>query len=397
MNPHRRSHARPVALALALLAAAPAAPALADGGECGAAGASRLLASMPVSQPAFPPTGPTYPEGTAVLDHRVILSGPATFGTAGNGSPSQLTVFDRHSGALLAQVPIVGENLAFEHAQSELFAFRNFVYSPNTQLGLLRWQLPGDAAPIQESVSTPFCSVTGGFPCHLESDRCPGDVRPGLPPLPNGVTVDEDGTSYVTDSLQGIVWKIAPAGNGPTVPEVLFCSRALQGAGNEGLTLFGANGIAVDGGSVYVSVTFGPFAATGPTSVVYRLDKQSPGTLTAIYTYQPVEVAPGIFAPPIADGLRFNPKNGHLFVVLGGQNQISELELGCGQATEVRRLSRGGADHPFLNPSTIAFSPNGDTAYVSNHAITCCLPGDPNPGCTCTSAQDLFGVIELCL
>src|SRR5689334_25357392 len=78
------------------------------GGAC-APGSSTLLAAMPVDQNAFPPTGPTYPEGTAVLDHRIITSGPANFGTAGNGSPSQLTVFDRHSGDLLAEVPLQGE------------------------------------------------------------------------------------------------------------------------------------------------------------------------------------------------------------------------------------------------------------------------------------------------
>lgn len=71
-----------------------------DGGSCGAAGTSRVLATMPVTSTGYQPTGPTYPEGTAVVGSRVITSGPANFGTAGNGSPSQLTIFDRHSGAL---------------------------------------------------------------------------------------------------------------------------------------------------------------------------------------------------------------------------------------------------------------------------------------------------------
>ena len=42
-------------------------------------------------------------------------------------------------------------------------------------------------------------------------------------------------------------------------------------------------------------------------------------------------------------------------------------------------------------------SPDGETAYVSNHAITCCLDNDPNPSCLCSGAYNDFGVIEICL
>ena len=41
----------------------------------------------------------------------------------------------------------------------------------------------------------------------------------------------------------------------------------------------------------------------------------------------PVIVAPGVAVPPIADGLRLQPRTGHLFVVLAGQNQLSELDV----------------------------------------------------------------------
>lgn len=41
----------------------------------------------------------------------------------------------------------------------------------------------------------------------------------------------------------------------PAAPEVFACSRALQGSGSEGLSLFGANGIAERDGALYVSVT----------------------------------------------------------------------------------------------------------------------------------------------
>lgn len=389
---------RSVALAALVTFAAPTSAQ--SGGSCGPLGSSRLLASMPAPGPGFQPTGPTYPEGVAVVGSRVVVSGPATFGTAGNGSPSQLTIFDRHSGALLSQVPLVGEDLSNEHALSELASWGDYVYAPSTQLGVLRWRIRGNGqAPEQERVSQPFCSATGAFPCHVDTDACPADVRAGLPPLPNGIAVDEHGVSYVTDSLQGIVWRIPARDDDdpPAAPEVFACSRALQGSGSEGLSLFGANGIAEHDDALYVSVTFGPMEATGPSSVIYRIPKSSPSSLTAVYTYHPVQVAPGVVVPPIADGLRVHPRTGHLFVVLGGQNQISELDISRSPVTEVGRFSRTGSDHPFTNPSTIAFSPDGDSGYVTNHAIMCCLAGDPNPACVCSGAQGLFGVIKLCV
>lgn len=371
--------------------------------HCDPVGASQVLAEMPVTSPVFPPTGPTYPEGTAVLGGRVIVSGPATFGTAGNGSPSQLTVFDQATGALRSEVPLVGEDLDQEHALSELADWKDYVYAPSTQLGVLRWRFNGrhDDFPSQESYSTPFCSVTIPFPCQVATDKCPVDIRPGLPPLPNGISVAKNGDVYVSDSLQGIIWKMEgeKGANLPVTPEVLFCSPSLQGSGNAGLELFGANGIAVVGEWIYVSVTFGPLGPSGPTSVVYRIPADNPGpaSLETVYTYDPIEVAPLVFVPPIADGLRYDDKSNRLYVVLGGHNQVSVLDLGVEPVAEITRYGRTDPDHPLLNPSTIALDKHG-LAYVTNHAITCCLPGDPNPGCgACTNAQDFFGVIELCV
>lgn len=386
----------PPVLLLALLFAVPAFA----GGEddvCADPGATSVFATMPIPVETYQPTGPTYPEGVAVLGDRVIVSGPANFGTAGNGSPSQLTVFDRETGALRAEVPVVGEDLSQEHALSELATHGHHAYAPSTQLGVLRWKFNGSHdSPAQQRVSTPFCSVTGQYPCHDDSDACPADVRPGLPPLPNGIAVAADGVVYVTDSLQGVVWRVEPHGNTPVEPEVLYCDAALQGSGDDGLGLFGANGIAVVGDSLYVAVTFGaPDGVGAPTSTIYRLDREDPLSLELVYSYAALAVAPGVLVPPLADGLRYDPDTDHLLVVLGGHNAVSELDLGGAVVTEVARYTRTGGDMPLLNPATIALG-EGGAAYVSNHAITCCLDGDPNPACGCFGAEDYFGVIEIC-
>ena len=353
---------------------------------CGQAGDTNFLAAMPVGATTFPPTGPTYPEGIAVVGSRVITSGPANFGTAGNNSPSQLTIFSRHTGALEAEIQVVGEDLNQEHALSELYAKGNRLYAPSTQLGLLGWTLQGASVEEQKQLSTPFYPTSAG---------CPADIRPGLPPLPNGVTVASDGTAYVTDALQGIVWRVQ-VGTGPVAPEVLICDPALQGSGNEGLSLFGANGIAVDGDNLYVGVSFGPIDHMGPSSVIYKLSRSQPDELTAIASFQGVEVAPGLVIPPIVDGLRIAP-NGNLFAVLAGQGRVVELDISGNYAIELASYAGNDPDVPFVNPSTIDVSPSGDVAYRPNHAITACLPGDPNPGCMGYGAADLFGVFELCV
>ena len=357
-----------------------------DHDVCGLPGDTNFLAAMPVSSYSFPPTGPTYPEGIAVVGSRVITSGPANFGTAGNNSPSQLTVFSRQTGALQAQIPVIGEDLSQEHALSELYADGNRLYAPSTQLGLLSWKLQGSSVAEQKQLSTPFYSTTAG---------CPAGIRAGLPPLPNGVTVAADGTAYVTDALQGLVWRVRE-GAAPVAPEVLFCDPALQGSGSEGLSMFGANGIAVSGDDLYVAVSFGPFDNMGPSSVIYKLSRSEPDGLTAVASFQGVEVAPGLVIPPIVDGLRMAP-NGHLFAVLAGQGRVVEMDVSGDYAVELASYAGNDPMVPFVNPSTIDFSPSGDVAYLTNHAITQCLPGDPNPGCLGYGAAGLFGVFELCV
>src|ERR1044071_5409970 len=63
------------------------------------------------------PTPPGFPEGIAVKGNKVYVSGPARFGTAGQG-PSVVVAFNRDTGATEETYPTQGEALAFEHANS---------------------------------------------------------------------------------------------------------------------------------------------------------------------------------------------------------------------------------------------------------------------------------------
>jgi hypothetical protein len=59
-----------------------------------------------------------FPEGVAIAKSRVYVAGPANLGTAGKG-PSVVTVLHQSNGKLITEIPIQGENLAFEQAISD--------------------------------------------------------------------------------------------------------------------------------------------------------------------------------------------------------------------------------------------------------------------------------------
>src|SRR5829696_4506287 len=99
------------------------------------------------------PTPPGFPEGIAVKGNKVYVSGPARFGTAGQG-PSKVVAFNRDTGALEATYDTQGEALAFEHANSCIaFDGNGKLYVLNTQLGMYRIDT---GSGQQESYSTPF-------------------------------------------------------------------------------------------------------------------------------------------------------------------------------------------------------------------------------------------------
>ncbi|MFI9252351.1 hypothetical protein [Streptomyces sp. NPDC053069] len=68
--------------------------------------------------------------------------------------------------------------------------------------------------------------------------------------LPNGLALDErHGVLYAADSAQGIVWRVPQAGGTPTVwaQDTALTPVPVTGAG------FGANGVKIHGGAVWVS------------------------------------------------------------------------------------------------------------------------------------------------
>lgn len=295
-----------------------------------------------------------FPEGVAIAKSRVYVAGPATFGTAGKG-PSVVTVLHRSNGQPITQIPIQGENLAFEHAISGIAVDGDDrVYVLSTQLGVVRLERHGDTY-TQSAYAPPFPDLP----------ICPnaGPCSPTLvdfPPLPNEMAFDDDGFLYVTDSLQATIYRIPPGGGPATI---WFQSPLLAGSLAAPLP-FGANGIRVSPGRdfVYVVVTFDPSNAS--QGHVYRIplvNAPGPADIELVHTF-------GGFAIP--DSLVFG-EAGRIYVSLAGSQQIAVLD---GSGAEVTRISGpSGSAIPFDAPATMAFDHAQKSLLVANHAIF----GDP--------------------
>jgi sugar lactone lactonase YvrE len=304
-------------------------------------GDARVLAQVP--------TPPGFPEGIAVANGLVWVSGPATFGTIGK-PPSKVLLYDAGTGTLLRSWDIQGENLAQEHANSSLAIDRLLrVYVLNTQLGIVRISLNGK----QERYSAPFPDLK---PCGQAAPPCsptPFDA----PPLPNDIVFTANGTAYVTDSFQATIWRVPPGGG---VPQIWFQDARLASPS------FGPNGIRLDpaGTKVYFTVT----EDLQHRAFVYTLPLVAQPTAGNLKVFR--EYTNG----DLPDGIAFG-KSGQLYVAIATPF-ASGISILSPAGTEVTRLAnQGNPIFPYDSPANIAFDGKG-SILVTNHAF---VTGVTNP------------------
>ncbi|HEV7905177.1 MAG TPA: SMP-30/gluconolactonase/LRE family protein [Pyrinomonadaceae bacterium] len=288
------------------------------------------------------PVPPGSPEGIAVKGNKAYVSGPARFGTAGQ-PPSIVVVYDTKSGEQLETIQIQGEDLSQEHANSCVaFDGQGRLYVVNTQLGIVRIDLGSN----QQTV---YASPVPNLP--------PFEA----PPLPNDIAFDPSGNLYLTDSLQGIIWRIAPGGG---TPQIWFQHPALN-------TPFGPNGIRIspDRTKIYFAVTAegaNQFGFTGGKIYTLPLVNAPTGAQLQVFHQYNGE------GP---DGIVFG-KTGNLYVMLAspGFSGVSVLNAA---GTEIARIGNPpGPDFlisPFNSPANGAFDKHG-SLLVTNHTFA--FPGN---------------------
>ena len=288
------------------------------------------------------PVPPGSPEGIAVKGNKAYVSGPARFGTAGQ-PPSIVVVYDTRTGEKLETIQIQGEDLSQEHANSCVaFDGQGRLYVVNTQRGIVRIDLGSGEQTIYAS-------------------PVPNLAPMEVPPLPNDIAFDPAGNLYLTDSLQGIIWRIAPGGG---APQIWFQDASIA-------TPFGPNGIRInpDRTKVYFVVTAegaNEFGFTG--GKIYTLplvDAPTAADLQVFHQYN----GEG------PDGIAFG-NSGKLYVMLASPGASGVSVLNPAGVETARFGNPPGPNFlisPFNSPANAAFDKHG-SLLVTNHTFI--FPGN---------------------
>ena len=296
------------------------------------------------------PPFPGFPEQPITSGDKLYVTTDAHFGTVGQGPP-EVQVFRREDGALLQRVPLQNIDISQEHGMSAgAFDIFNRLYVLNVQLGVVRIDFATGAQKIY-APPLPFLPMCAAVP---PGTPCAPKLAP-LPPLPNDIAFDWDGTAYITDSFQATIFRV-PAGGG--APQIWFQDPRLAGP----VGGFGTNGLRIspDGRSVYVNVT--SEAATGD-GVVYTLKKVAHPIASDLKEFHRFLNNTGN-PDDMAFGL-----SGRLYLSLAYQNQVAVLDRQGNEVTRFPTSPQAAAmSVPFDTPSGIDFDDETGSIYVTNHA-----------------------------
>jgi hypothetical protein len=184
------------------------------------------------------------------------------------------------------------------------------------------------------------------------------------PPVPNYAAWGRNGSLYVTDYLQGVIWRVPPGGG---KAKVWLADPRLDGE------QFGTTGIVTTRDRRRLLFTqqssaggAGGDPATGKLYAVRIRRDRRPGPIRQLWESDPLD------GP---DGLAI-ARSGHVYIALAGSNQI--VELGSG-GDEVERfpatpqIGDNGSSVPFDTPSSVMF--RGTRLIVANQAF---FSGDPS-------------------
>ncbi|MFJ5141393.1 hypothetical protein [Streptomyces sp. NPDC088707] len=301
---------------------------------------------------------------TATAALAVLAAGPASAGDPTVTDPRVVAHFDFAAGQ-------TAENIALEPDGSAdiTFAFARQVARVTREGGTTILatlpEVPDAQTPVGQAVVLGIARAHDGtlYVTYVTGTEKTGvwRIAPGGAPeqigffpanaFPNGLALDEEcGTLYTADSQLGRVWSLPVTGGTPTA---WATGAALEPTAQ---IPFGANGLKVHHGAVWVS-------NTGRASLL-RIPI-GPGPAHAA---GPVEIrAAGLTS---IDDFAFT---GHGDTVLAALNEVDELELVRPDGTHKTVLTRSdGLD----NPTSVAV--RAKTVYVNSAAFFNTLDPDPN-------------------
>ena len=179
----------------------------------------------------------------------------------------------------------------------------------------------------------------------------------------NALTFDELGNGYVSDSFNGVIWKIPSSGGSP----VPWSSDPLLGPGTGLTPPFGANGVEFNNDRTIL------FVANTAFHQIIQIPVNSDGRAGT-----PSIFVSGINAP---DGIRID-RHDNIWICANQEDEIVVIDKTgkvIAKLGEFGGIDEDGIVRGFLFPASLAFSKDGSTLYVSN--LTLYLPyADSNPG-----------------
>jgi sugar lactone lactonase YvrE len=286
---------------------------------------------------------PGSPEGIAVAPDGTVYVGTGRSVSNSDPFPSVLFAYDS-AGQLVNQWTIEGQN--------------------QTNSGLTGIALDGDGAVYAldadpprvlrihppTGVQTTYATFHDVLPC--SGGGAPGDCSAGTidqASTPNFPVFAADGTLYVTDSAQGLIWRVPPGGG---EGEVWFTDPALEG-------IFGPNGIQFrsDGTTLLFALTGyqGPEVgfATGRLYELPVLQNGDPGAMSLFWTSQPVDGPDGFSIAA----------SGNVYVALAGTNQLAVIGP---TGSEVARVPETPAENAMLE---VPMDMPASTGFLGNRLL----------------------------
>jgi sugar lactone lactonase YvrE len=305
---------------------------------------TRVLAHVPP---------PGYPALSLVAPDRTIYVGTFTDATGDARGPSHLYAYSPE-GLLLRDWTITGQDpdgnngiqVAAQDAKGRLYLLdqdpaRVIAFDPHT----------GTQTDYATFADVPTCAPGGGA-----GSDCSDTVLDN-PPEPDYAAWGPDGSLYVTDYTQGLIWRMPPGGG---KAQVWLTDPRLDGS------LFGPAGVVLmpDHRTLMIStsaggITTGDNPTTGKLYTLPINADGSPGQLHKLWESGPAE-APDGFALA---------QSGNVYMALvgPGTNQLVEISpSGKELSRSAGTLSNLQMSVPFDEPSSVQF--DGDRMIVTNDA-----------------------------
>jgi sugar lactone lactonase YvrE len=172
----------------------------------------------------------------------------------------------------------------------------------------------------------------------------------------NALTFDQHGNGYVSDSFNGVIWKVPKSGGS----YASWSSDPLLGPGTGLTPPFGANGVEFNNDRTIL------FVANTAFHQIIQIPVNSDGTAGAASIF-----ITGINAP---DGIMID-RDDNIWICANQEDEIVVIDNTgkvIAKLGEFGGIDENGIVRGFLFPASLAFSKDGSTLYVSN--LTLYLP-----------------------